>query len=185
MSAGHQLTRSKWWAASCAAYVTISWNYLHDSWKMSLTAGGDGESSASNYITFANNRFHDVNSRVPLIRRSQVHMLNNYFQNVAGTAVNARMGARVLVEGNYFENVGTGAVDEVTGAIHGPVGWFYGSNTTGYWNLVNNAYVNTPHAHLTSTTNFTVPCAYNALSPQDARTQALRNPGVGIIDVTP
>ncbi|MGS2648916.1 pectate lyase family protein [Streptosporangium sp. LJ11] len=168
-----------------AAYVTISWNYLHDSWKMTLTAGGDSESSASDYITFANNRFHNVNSRVPLIRRSQVHMLNNYFQNVADTAINARMGAQVLVEGNYFENVGTGAVDEVTGAIHGPVGWFYGSNTTGYWNLVNNVYVNTPHAHLTSTTNFTVPYAYNALSPQDAKTQAMQNTGVGIIDVTP
>ncbi|MEU4570150.1 right-handed parallel beta-helix repeat-containing protein [Micromonospora sp. NPDC023956] len=168
-----------------ARYVTVSWNHLHDSWKTGLTAGGDSESSAGDFITYANNWFQNVNSRVPLIRRSHVHMLNNYFQDVADTAINARMGAQVLVEGNYFENVGTGAVDEVTGDIHGPVGWFYGSNTTGYWNLVDNVYVNTPNAHLRSTTDFTVPYAYDTLSPQDARTQAVQNTGVGVVDVTP
>ncbi|MGN9844030.1 pectate lyase family protein [Nonomuraea sp. H19] len=47
-----------------------------------------------------NNWFQNVNSRVPLTRRSHVHMLNDYFQDVADTAVNARMGAQVLAEGN-------------------------------------------------------------------------------------
>jgi pectate lyase len=112
-------------------------------------------------------------------------MLNNYFQDVADTAINARMGAQVLVERNYFENVGNGAVDEVTGAIHGPVGWFYGSNAIGYRNVVDNVYVNSRHEHLVWTSAFTVPYAYTALTPQDAKTQAIQNSGVGFIDVTP
>jgi pectate lyase len=168
-----------------AQYVTVSWNYMHDSWKMTLTAGGDSPSSAGNYITFANNWFRNVNSRVPLVRRSHVHMLNNYFQDVADTAINARMGAQILVDRNYFENVGNGQEDEETGQIHGPVGWFYGSNATGYWNLIGNVYVNTPNAHLTSTTTFTVPYSYTALTAQDARAQAMQNAGVGVVAVTP
>lgn len=167
-------------------YITVSWNYLHDSWKTMLTASSDSADAAGDRITYANNRFQNVNSRVPLIRYSDVHMLNNYFQDVADTAVNARMGAQVLVEGNYFENVGTGEVDGETGDIHGPVGWFYGSSETGYWNLVDNAYAgSTPFEHLESTTDFTVPYDYAALSPEEARDQAIQNAGVGVIDVSP
>src|SRR5690606_1569374 len=117
---------------------------------------------------------------------SDVHMLNNYFLDVAETGINARMGAQVLVEGNYFENVGTGEVDEETGDVHGPVGWFYGSPEPGFWNLVDNVYAGTtPYEHLESTTDFTVPYEYTALSPEEAKTQAMQNTGVGIVDVTP
>ncbi|MGP4109487.1 pectate lyase family protein [Streptomyces sp. 4N509B] len=167
-------------------YITISWNHLHHSWKTGLTASSDSEGEAGDLITYANNWFHDVNSRVPLVRHSHVHMLNNYLQDVADTAINARMGAQVLVESNYFENVGNGEPDEVTGQIHGPVGWFYGSEETGYWNLVDNAYAGTtPYEHLQSTSDFTVPYAYEATSPEVAKEQVTQAAGVGVIDVTP
>ncbi|WP_017539373.1 pectate lyase family protein [Nocardiopsis halophila] len=166
-------------------YITVSWNHLHDSWKTMLTASSDSEDAASDKITYMNNHFENVNSRVPLIRRSDVHMLNNYFEDIASSAINARMGAHVLVEGNYFESTGSGTVDGHAGQIQGPVGWWYGSDETGYWNLVDNAYEDSPHEHLESTTGFTVPYSYDALGPEEARAQAEQNAGTGVIDVTP
>lgn len=167
-------------------YVTISWNYMHDAWHNGLTASSDSEGEAGDLITYANNWIENTSSRNPLVRYSDVHMLNNYFLDVAETGINARMGAQVLVEGNYFENVGTGEVDEETGDVHGPVGWFYGSPEPGFWNLVDNVYAGTtPYEHLESTTDFTVPYEYTALSPEEAKTQAMQNTGVGIVDVTP
>ena len=162
-----------------AKYVTVSWNYLHDSWKTMLTASSDSSGANGDYLTYLNNWFQNVNSRVPLIRRSHVHMLNNFFEDIAASAINCRMGAQVLVEGNYFLRTGSGNVDGHAGQIEGPVGWWYGSSETGYWNLVNNAYEDTPHEHLRSTTNFTVPYDYNPLSPQEARSQVTQHAGVG------
>lgn len=165
-------------------YITVSWNHLHDSWKTMLTASSDDEGANGDHITYANNWFENLNSRVPLIRRSQVHMLNNYFQNIEDTAVNARMGAQVLVEGNYFENVGSGSVDGGTGDVHGPVGWFYGSDEPGYWNLVDNTFVDTPNEHLESTTDFTVPYEYEPLASSETKTRVTEGAGVGVIEVT-
>ncbi|MCH7231173.1 polysaccharide lyase family 1 protein [Glycomyces sp. L485] len=162
-------------------YITISWNHLHDAWKTMLTASNDSEGANGDKITYANNLFENLGSRVPLIRRSEVHMLNNYFLDIGDTAINARMGAQVLVEGNYFENVGTGRADGNTGHVKGAVGWFYGSPETGYWHLVDNAFENTAHEHLESTTDFTVPYDYDALSPEQARDQALRHTGTGAL----
>jgi pectate lyase len=165
--------------------ITVSWNHLHDSWKTMLTASSDDEGENADRITYANNWFENLNSRVPLIRRSEVHMLNNYFQNVEDSAVNARMGAQVLVEGNYFENVGSGSVDGDTGDVHGPVGWFYGSDEPGYWNLVDNTFVDTPHEHLESTTDFEVDYEYEALASSDTKARVTEGAGIGVIDVGP
>lgn len=95
------------------------------------------------------------------------------------------MGAQVLVEGNYFENVGSGSVDGGTGDVHGPVGWFYGSDEPGYWNLVDNTFVDTPNAHLESTTDFTVPYEYEALASSETKARVTEGAGVGVIDTTP
>ncbi|AYY14490.1 hypothetical protein EF847_19125 [Actinobacteria bacterium YIM 96077] len=170
-----------------AEYVTVSWNYLHDHWKTMLLGHTDSESLKPDKITYHHNWFRNVNSRLPLIRYAEVHMLNNYFQDVIDTAINARMGAQVLVEANYFENVGSGEPDPTTGFTKGPVGWFYGSSETGYWNLQDNVYVDTPHGHLESTTDFTVPYEYggDAHTAEDARELVQQFAGIGVIDINP
>lgn len=166
-------------------YVTVSWNRFHDHWKTSLVGHNDSASSAPNRVTYHHNEFRNLNSRVPLIRRADVHMLNNVFKDITGSAINARMGARVLVEGNHFENVGSGKVDTHAGYIEGPVGWFYGSSETGYWNLRDNTFINSPHEHLTSTTSFTVPYSYQADSPAAAKAAVDAYAGAGVIAVNP
>ncbi|MFA9559677.1 fibronectin type III domain-containing protein [Evansella sp. AB-rgal1] len=167
-----------------AEYVTVSWNKFMDHYKVSLNGHTDNPSLAPDKITYHHNYFYNVNSRTPLIRYADVHMYNNYFKDISDTAINSRNGARVLVENNYFENVGSGEVDPVTGYIKGPVGWFYGSPTTGYWNLSGNTFVNSPADHLYSTTDFTVPYQYSLHSAEEAKLLVEEFAGVGIIDYT-
>lgn len=165
-------------------YVTVSWNTFHDHWKTMLLGHTDNESLKPDKVTYHHNWFRNVNSRVPLIRYADVHMLNNLFEDVHGSAINSRNGARVLVEGNYFLRTGSGNVDSHAGQIEGPVGWWYGSPATGYWNLVNNVYVDSPHEHLHSTTDWTVPYSYQADSPEVAKQRVEAEAGAGIITVT-
>ncbi|WP_306369189.1 polysaccharide lyase family 1 protein [Nocardiopsis sp. CC223A] len=164
-------------------YVTVSWNEFSTHWKASLVGHEDRVESAPDGITFHHNRFTDINSRTPLIRGADVHMLNNVFEDVRSSAINARMGARVLVEGNHFEAVGSGGTDRETGHVSGPVGWWYGGGETGTWHLVDNEYVDTPHEHLESTTDFTVPYEYPAQTPQEARAAVEEYAGPGVVDV--
>ncbi|MEK8145781.1 polysaccharide lyase family 1 protein [Streptomyces sp. M10(2022)] len=73
-------------------YVTVSWNYFHDHWKASLVGHTDSAGDAPDKVTYDHNLFADINTRVPLIRYADVHMLNNVIRSVNGSAVNARMG---------------------------------------------------------------------------------------------
>ena len=162
-------------------YITVSWNRFEDHWKTSLVGHNDDVETAPDLITYHHNLFSNLNSRVPLVRHADVHMLNNVFEDIDGSAINARMGAEILVEGNHFDNVGSGGTDSHDGQIEGPVGWWYGSPETGYWNLVDNTFEDTPHEHLESTTDFTVPYEYEAQSPEEARTAVEADAGTGVI----
>lgn len=162
-------------------YITVSWNKFENHWKSMLVGHTDNASLAPNHITYHHNYFHNLNSRVPLIRFADVHMFNNYFKDINDTAINSRMGARVFVENNYFDNIGSGQIDPTTGQIKTAVGWYYGSPQTGYWNLRGNTFVNTPSSHLRSTTNYVAPYLYQAQSASEARTAVERYSGVGIV----
>ncbi|NJQ06882.1 pectate lyase family protein [Streptomyces lonarensis] len=166
-------------------YVTVSWNHFHDHWKGMLVGHNDSAGSAPDKITYHHNHFERLNTRIPLIRHADVHFANNLLEDIDGSAINARMGSQVLVEGNWFENVGSGEDDSHAGYPEGPVGWWYGSNSTGYWNLVDNAFVDSPHEHLESTTDFTPPYAFDADSPADAKAAVEQYAGAGVIDPTP
>jgi pectate lyase len=105
-------------------YITISYNYLHDSWKTSLHGSSDSD-SGDRYITFHHNRFENLYSRVPLFRFGQGHLYNNYYYNIIDTGINSRMGARLRIENNHFES------------SKNPVVSFY-SDEIGYWDLRDN-----------------------------------------------
>ncbi|MCB0841062.1 MAG: hypothetical protein KDD99_30545, partial [Bacteroidetes bacterium] len=85
-------------------YITFSWNYLHDSWKCSLS--GSSESDTFNrHVTYHHNLYENANSRMPLFRGGTGHIFNNYYVDVVSTAINSRINACILIENNYFENV--------------------------------------------------------------------------------
>ena len=108
--------------------VTVSYNYLHDSWKTSLW----GNSDSDNYnrrITFHHNHWHRVNSRLPLFRFGQGHIYNNYYNDIQDTGINSRMGAVIRIENNVFENA------------KNPIVSFY-SDAIGYWDTRGNSFSN-------------------------------------------
>lgn len=86
-----------------AEYLTYSWNYLHDSWKTMLCGSSESD-TYDRKLTAHHNFFRNCNSRIPLFRGGTGHFFNNYYDSIASTAINSRIGACVLIENNYFKN---------------------------------------------------------------------------------
>lgn len=84
-------------------YITYSWNFLHDSWKTALVGSSESD-TYDRKLTMHHNYFLNCNSRIPLFRGSTGHFFNNYYKDIASTAINSRINACVLIENNYFEN---------------------------------------------------------------------------------
>lgn len=108
--------------------VTISYNYLHDSWKTSLWGSSDDDEHHRT-VTFHHNHWSDVNSRTPLYRFGELHVFNNYYRNITSTGVNVRMHAEARIEGNVFED------------SQNPIVSAY-SRELGYWDVEDNLFEN-------------------------------------------
>ncbi|MFZ5988757.1 MAG: pectate lyase [Bacillota bacterium] len=163
-------------------YITISWNYFHDSFKTCLV----GSSDSDNYdrkITFHHNMFKNCDERLPSYRFGTGHIFNNYSVDILGSGVNSRMGAKLRIENNVFENVGSGEVDENTGYAAGPIGAYY-SDEPGFWDVKDNQFINCKGNQPTeSTCSFTPPYDYSkVLHPVgQVRSIVMQNAGVGKI----
>ncbi|KAJ0161595.1 Pectate lyase B [Colletotrichum tanaceti] len=105
--------------------ITVSNTYLHDHFKASLIGHSDSNAAVDTgkfFVTYANNYWKNVGSRVPSVRFGNVHIFNNYVENVETSGVNTRMGAQVLVESAVFA------------AVHRAI-TSLDSKTTGYANV--------------------------------------------------
>jgi pectate lyase len=89
--------------------VTISWNHIHDSWKMSLL-GSSNSDRGTWLVTYHHNYYFRIGSRMPSIRGGTAHIFNNYYKEIFVGGVNTRLSAQVLVENNYFERVNNAIV---------------------------------------------------------------------------
>lgn len=165
---------------SDSEYITVSWNKFYHNAKGLLVGHTDSPEYATR-ITYHHNHFYNLYSRVPLIRYAEVHMFNNLIEDISGSAINVRMGAKVRVENNYFDNVGSGKVDSHANQIEGPIGWWYGSPQTGYWEVIGNIFVNCPVSEYESTTSVHIPYDYGmALNDAErARELVLMYAGAG------
>lgn len=72
-------------------------------WTALLTGKGD-------QITFALNHLYKTSGRGPHVGGTSnyyqnIHIYNNYFDQIDGHAVDPEVGSKVLVEGNYFKSV--------------------------------------------------------------------------------
>lgn len=93
-----------------ADYITVSNTYFHDHYKASLVSHSDSnaeEDTGKLHVTYANNHWKNINSRMPLIRFGTSHIFNSYYEggSVGDTAINTRMGAQTLVESNVFVDI--------------------------------------------------------------------------------
>jgi pectate lyase len=159
--------------------VTVSYNYLHDSWKTSLWGSSDGN-AYERRVTFLGNHWKNVNSRLPLFRFGQAHVANNYYEDVRQNGINSRMGARIRIEGNYFENA------------NNPIISFY-SKTQGYWDTADNIFKSVTWKEDTSsgiiagpnvgsTISYKPAYGYSLVPTSDVKQYVLNNAGVGKLD---
>ena len=75
-------------------YVTISNTYLHDHWKASLVGHSDSngdEDKGHLTVTYANNYWKNINSRMPSYRFGTGHIINSYFED-CNDGINTRQG---------------------------------------------------------------------------------------------
>jgi pectate lyase len=108
--------------------VTLSYNHFHDSWKTSLWGSGDGN-NFHRRISYIGNYWERVNSRLPLFRFGEGHILNNYYVAVRESGINSRMGAQMRVEANHFEDSKNVLIS-------------MDSSTHGFWNTSDNVLQN-------------------------------------------
>lgn len=151
-----------------SAYLTYSWNKLHDSWKASL----NGSSESDDYdrrVTYHHNSFININSRLPLYRGGQGHIYNNYYYNVPTSGVNSRINAKLRVENNVFVNV------------NNPI-CSLDSDVIGYWDVRGNVFTNcTGNVPTTSTCSYTPPYSYSLDAASTVQSNVANNGGVGKI----
>lgn len=156
--------------------VSITYNYLHDSWKTALAGHSDNDSNNNRRITYAFNRWENTYSRTPLNRFGDTHVYNNYYSNILDTGINSRMGAQVRIDNNVFEN------------SRNPIVSCY-SDEIGYWDTRGNEFIDVEWDSgsdcvvagpgVSSTTSFTPPYPYDLLSTSQVKDHVVDSAGAG------
>lgn len=103
-------------------YFTLSYNYFENCHKTNLI--GSGDSSLQYNITMHHNWWNNCQSRMPLLRRANVHFYNNYIsadmtrdpKPELGHVTSARANSYMFAEGNYYDGC-KNIVLTVTGAV--------------------------------------------------------------------
>jgi pectate lyase len=163
-----------------ASFVTVSYNFFHNHYKVILIGSGDDPANAVTdgriRVTLHHNHFKDVNSRMPLIRYGKAHVFNNYYDGAnmqLDSTVNARCGSSVFVQGNYTKNAKS------------TVAFLYDTSgiTAGTWNLLDNTYVDCVSPATTSTGDFVPTYAWTAEPSAGIADSVSGQVGVGRITV--
>ncbi|CAE6494300.1 unnamed protein product [Rhizoctonia solani] len=138
-----------------AASVTNS--YLHDHWKASLVGHSDSNESEDKAIqvTYAFNKWQNLNSRTPSFRFGHGHIYNNYFVS-NNDGINTRVGAELLVQNNVFESVKKPLYSTDNGYANASGNDFGGASSTALttsWNSVGYSYTLTATSSVKSYVN--------------------------------
>ena len=100
------------------SFITVSWNEFTNHDKVMLVGSSDETrpdrlnylDPAERQITLHHNYFHGVTQRMPRTRGAQIHIYNNYYNNIGvlgnnGYAMGPGINAQFIVENNYFGNI--------------------------------------------------------------------------------
>ncbi|KAL6852339.1 hypothetical protein ACO1O0_006882 [Amphichorda felina] len=90
-----------------ADWITLSNSLIHDHWKASLVGHSDSnadEDTGHLTVTYANNRWSNINSRGPSVRFGTAHIYNSQYEGIIDSAINTRLGAQVLLESSAFSD---------------------------------------------------------------------------------
>ncbi len=81
--------------------VSISYNFFNGCRKTMLV--GNADSSRCMNISIHHNYFYKVGSRIPLVRNTNVHSFNNYFDGCS-TCASVRVSSYLFSEANYYKS---------------------------------------------------------------------------------
>lgn len=97
--------------ANIADFITISWTRLSNHNKVMLYGAGDDEIALRDHLRvtldhcwFDGYPQRGMHQRMPRVRFGDVHVLNNFFDDIASYCVAARFESDLVVENNYFRN---------------------------------------------------------------------------------
>ena len=88
--------------------ITVSWCEFTNHDKVMLVAGSDSLTAVEDrQITLHHNYFHGATQRMPRTRGTQMHIYNNYYNNIgvsgnSGYCMGPGVNAHFIVENNYF-----------------------------------------------------------------------------------
>jgi pectate lyase len=117
--------------------TTVSWCEFTNHDKVMLVAGNDTLTEVEDrQITVHHNYFHATTQRMPRTRGTQMHVYNNYYNDIgvsgnAGYAMGPGVNAHFIVENNYFGSIMSGrVVDWYDSAAYPAIVWSAGNNKT-------------------------------------------------------
>jgi len=119
--------------------ITISWTEFTNHDKVMLVAGSDSLTTVTDrQITLHHNYFHKTTQRTPRTRGTQMHIYNNYYNDIgvsgnSGYALGPGVNAHFIVENNYFGTFyssSTKLVDYYDNATYPALVWSAGNNKT-------------------------------------------------------
>ncbi|UCG27731.1 MAG: hypothetical protein JSV24_12295 [Bacteroidales bacterium] len=104
-----------------ADLITISWTRFSNHNKVMLVGSSDQDTvcrgnlrvtihhcwfdGSSEFYDQVDNEYYRITQRMPRVRFGDVHVYNNYYENVMDYCVAARLESNVVVENNYFRNL--------------------------------------------------------------------------------
>ena len=124
--------------------VTVSWTEFTNHDKVMLVAGSDSADNAiaeRRQITLHHNYFHATTQRMPRTRGTQMHVYNNYYNNIGvdgnnGAFMGPGWGAQFIVENNYFgSKLGSKNIEWFDTNVLYPVKFYYAGNNIADTNI--------------------------------------------------
>ena len=154
--------------------VTISNCVFRDHDKTMLMGSSDSDGDSSKrFVTLYGNYFYNCGQRLPMVRKTTIHILNNYYDasnpHYANSyAVGCRKDCIIYAEGNYF---GSG----IQYSFKDNDGTLYASGNTDNSSKRNSTTIKGSTLFSSAVGKYT----YTAMSASDAKTNAMNNAGAG------
>lgn len=157
--------------------ITISFCKFEEHDKTMLIGSSDSDgSNKTRTITISNNYFYNCGQRLPMVRNSQIHLLNNFYSAEKPYysqqyAVGVRKEALIVAENNYFDSGIKYSFKDSDGTL------FISENA------------DNSSSGKKSTTSSSQPFSpssaysYTKVSAEDAKELALKSAGAGILSV--
>ena len=164
---------------SSKVYVTVSNCHFknHDKTMLIGSSDSDGDNS-KRFVSLIGNYFENCGQRLPMVRNTTVHVLNNYYVTSGSpyssqSCVNARKNAIVYAENNYF---GSGCKYSFNAASSDSTPVLHASGNAG------ETASSTSNISAADSTLFSVAVnaySYTAVTAAEAKTNAQKDAGAG------